>query len=143
LQQTRVFWNYAKISWRISALIFNFPLAHCFENRYKWFYEQHAILSESSHEMTGLPQKKRDDGRTQAERVFAKFGGVARLCHALEELGPEHRRGRVTIHKWNMPKEKGGTGGLIPSSALKSILLAAKAEGIVLTAEDLYSSTTK
>jgi len=77
--------------------------------------------------------------KTQAERVFAKFGGVPKLHKALADLGPEHVRAISAIYRWNLPKAKGGTNGMVPNSALQSVLMAAKAEGIVLTAADLYS----
>lgn len=75
---------------------------------------------------------------TQAARVFAKFGGVPSLFRALKALGAKHARHISVIYRWNLPAENGGTHGMIPSAALKSVLLAARREGIVLMPEDLY-----
>lgn len=78
--------------------------------------------------------------KTQAEKVFAKFGGVPKLHAALEALGEEHKRAISAIYRWNLPKRHGGTNGMIPNSAMQSVMAAARAEGIVLTADDLYSA---
>lgn len=77
--------------------------------------------------------------KTQAQKVFDKFGGVPKLHKALKDMGPEHERAISAIYRWNLPKSKGGTNGMVPNSALQSILLAARAEGIVFTPDDLYS----
>ena len=74
----------------------------------------------------------------QAWRVFDRFGGVARTVQALRDLGPEHERTRSTLYRWTYPRERYGTGGLIPASAMPSVLQAARLHGIVIRAEDLY-----
>ena len=75
--------------------------------------------------------------KTQAERVFAKFGGATPLAHALGRLNVSRRRVVSAVYRWNLPVSKRGTGGVIPSSAMADVLAAARIEGIVLTAEDL------
>lgn len=90
----------------------------------------------------------------QARRIFAKFGkltyrtaagvdrettGARQLHAALMRLPSLHHRHIVTLYKWLHPREKGGTGGVIPSSAMPSVRLAARHEGIVLSAEDCMS----
>ncbi len=49
--------------------------------------------------------------------------------------------GRTTdaIRKWDRPRSKGGTGGLVPAEFQARILEAAKADGLPLTAEDLIA----
>jgi hypothetical protein len=74
--------------------------------------------------------------RTQAERIFAKFGGVPGLYKALKDLGPDHERAISALYRWNMSKKRGGTGGVVPSSAMPSVMAAARNEGVVMTAED-------
>jgi hypothetical protein len=74
--------------------------------------------------------------KTQAERVYAKFGGVRNLYKALQAAG--RARHITSIYRWNHPREAGGTGGLVPSSAVPDLLVAARLEGVVLTHEDLY-----
>ena len=78
---------------------------------------------------------------SQAERVYAKFGGARQLFESLGRLadatGDEsHRRNRVTVYKWNQPRSKGGSDGYIPAKPMHSIKLAARREGVLLTAED-------
>lgn len=72
---------------------------------------------------------------TQASRVFAKFGGVPNLLRSLRAARkPRHFS---VVYKWNAPKSVGGTGGLIPSSAIQDVMVAARLEGILLSDEDL------
>lgn len=75
---------------------------------------------------------------TQASRIIGKFGGARRLCAILKHLGPEHELSPSSIYRWDYPKSKGGTGGVIPTAAMKSVILAARLEGIFLTPEDFY-----
>jgi hypothetical protein len=84
---------------------------------------------------------KKPQPKTQAQKVFDKFGGVPKLHKALKDLGPEHERAISAIYRWNLSKKNGGTNGMVPNSAMQSVLLAAKAEGIVLTPDDLYSAS--
>jgi hypothetical protein len=81
------------------------------------------------------------DCSSQAKRIADKFGGVPQLAKALAELAeatknPRHKREISVIYRWDLPRETGGADGLIPSSAMPSVLLAAKRQGILLTAED-------
>lgn len=43
----------------------------------------------------------------------------------------------ATIYKWTYPRDKGGTDGLVPSSAMPAVLKAADVLGIELTSEDI------
>lgn len=72
---------------------------------------------------------------TQVYRIVAKFGGHVKLAEALAAVG--RPKSKVTIYRWSHPRSKGGAGGVIPSSALNDIILAARHQGIVLTPEDL------
>ena len=77
--------------------------------------------------------------KTQAERVFDKFGGVPQLHRALIELDdPQAVRSLPSLYRWNYPIEKGGTGGWVPTSALKHVKRAARNEGLVITSKLLY-----
>lgn len=69
---------------------------------------------------------------TQVEKIVYKFGGQTRLA---KMLGIS----RSAIARWNMPHDKGGAGGRIPSKRLKAILDAADLLGIEVTMEDLRS----
>lgn len=78
---------------------------------------------------------------TQAERVINKFGGAKRLLAALKAVG--FPKNPATVYRWLYPREKGGTGGIIPTKAWPDILTAARIEGIFLTAEDVGPWNTK
>lgn len=41
-----------------------------------------------------------------------------------------------TVMRWRMPKEKGGTGGVVPHWHVPAILEAAKARGLDIRASD-------
>lgn len=71
----------------------------------------------------------------QAERILKKFGGASRLAGLFNSLNI--RRNLHSIYKWTYPRERGGTNGLIPGSAMQDILQAARLDGILLTPEDL------
>lgn len=77
--------------------------------------------------------------QSQAARIFARFGGATALWKALRALGDEENKRRhiSCVYRWNLPKATGGTGGIIPTRNMESVLAAARAEGIVLTADDM------
>jgi hypothetical protein len=72
--------------------------------------------------------------RTQAGRVIKKFKNARRLA-ALLGCDPSK------VYRWNHPRKKGGTDGLIPSCAMPDVLRVARLEGIILTPEDLHPTT--
>lgn len=87
--------------------------------------------------MTTKPPPK----RSQAKRIFAKFGGAGNLHKALAELADatgdeQHRRDRSVIYRWDLPKAQGGTGGFVPISAMPSVMQAARRQGVLLTTAD-------
>lgn len=65
----------------------------------------------------------------QARRIIHKFGSLAALAAAIG-------RTRATVYRWTYPQTRGGTGGLIPSSAIPLIQAAAERLNIKLTAKD-------
>lgn len=66
---------------------------------------------------------------SQAARIIAKFGGARRLA-ALTKKNPS------AVYKWDYPVDRGGTGGMVPSSAVKDVKEAAELAGIELTEAD-------
>jgi len=65
---------------------------------------------------------------SQAQRLFEKFGGAARLAEAMIRHG--NIKSRVTVYKWDYPKERGGTGGIIPTAQWPAIARIARIEGL-------------
>ena len=79
--------------------------------------------------------------KTQAGRVITKFGGLEVFVKALKSVG--HPRHSSTIRKWSYPKSREGRGGVIPTGALRDILMAARNEGVLLTKDDLDPRVSK
>lgn len=73
----------------------------------------------------------------QAENVIRKFGGARELARVLKDMGGDYWN-PSTIYRWTYPIDAGGTGGEIPTRAIKTIVRAARYAGIMLTLEDLY-----
>jgi hypothetical protein len=76
----------------------------------------------------------------QAQNIIAKFGGARELARVLKEASEDSRDhyNPSTIYRWTYPKSEGGTGGEIPTAALKTIVKVARLAGVLLTPEDLY-----
>lgn len=71
---------------------------------------------------------------TPADKVITAFNGVRPLARALG-------RNPSSIVRWRRPKEKGGTGGGIPSGLQGAILKLAAERGLSLSADDLILRT--
>lgn len=67
---------------------------------------------------------------SQAQRIIDKFGGVTTLARAIG-------RAPSTVNRWLYPRERGGTGGRIPTESVELVARAARQEGLYLSAEDL------
>jgi hypothetical protein len=78
---------------------------------------------------------------TQAEKIFEKFGGVPALHAAMADAG--FGRNIATLYRWNLPRSKRGSGGVIPTSAVQAVLAAAKLYGIAIQPEDLLPTQAR
>lgn len=76
-----------------------------------------------------------DPNFSQAERIIERLGGMDHLMELLAYVG--HPINLCTLYRWTYPKERGGTGGLIPTHMWPVIFQAARCEGIILGPEDL------
>lgn len=106
-------------------------------------YIQSVVENEDNTPKLKLPKTNgrripKTEKRSQAERIYEKFGGVKNLTAAINALGPEYSRTIHAVYKWSYPREKGGSGGVIPSHAIGTVQKAAIMMGIHLTVEDLY-----
>ena len=72
-----------------------------------------------------VPAKK-----SQARRIFDKFGGARRIAEGLS-VAPS------TVYRWDYEPERGGSGGVIPTRALPKLAALARREGIFLTEQDM------
>lgn len=70
---------------------------------------------------------------TPAENVIKICGGFAAVA---ELTGRDETR----VRRWTYPKERGGTGGLIPTDVQIPLLHGARARGIDLRPEHFFPS---
>jgi len=73
---------------------------------------------------------------SQAERLINRLGGHAKVAKMLGIT-------RAAVYQWTWPVERGGTGGLIPTTSLKALVVAARLNGHLLTSEDLDPRPSK
>lgn len=67
---------------------------------------------------------------------------VITICGGYAETARMSGRSEVRVRRWEYPKEKGGTGGLIPSDCQQTLLDAARAEGKDLRPEHFFVTPT-
>ena len=77
-----------------------------------------------------VAKQTEDKMSDQAQRIADKFGGFPALAKAMG------RKDLSALYRWTKPKDKGGTGGFVPTSAVPSVLAAAGRMGIRLTDKD-------
>ena len=68
-----------------------------------------------------------------AATVLARFGGAGPLAQLL-------RLDRSAVHRWALPKDRGGSGGLIPARHPRRLLALAAAPGLALSPADLIGA---
>lgn len=71
-----------------------------------------------------------------AQHIIDKCGGP-RATAELAEVDVSR------VHRWTYPKERGGTGGIIPAKRQALILRKAREQGIDLTPNDFFSTHTQ
>lgn len=65
-----------------------------------------------------------------AQTVLSRFGGAGPLSR---RLGLD----RSSVHRWALPKARGGCGGLVPAKYHQRLLALAASNGVRLTPADL------
>ena len=68
-----------------------------------------------------------------ANTILTRFGGAGPLSR---RLGLD----RSAVHRWALPRSRGGSDGLVPAKYHQRLLAMATAEGIALTAADLIGA---
>ena len=66
-------------------------------------------------------------------RVIEKCGGIDKTA----ELVGRHRS---VVNRWLRPKDKGGTGGLVPAEHQRTLMSKAPEVGIELLPEDFFEA---
>ena len=74
--------------------------------------------------------------QTTAERIIGIFGGVKVIA---EITGVDISN----VHRWKYPKERGGTGGSIPTRHQRLLIEAAKARKLKLEYRDFFELPPK
>jgi hypothetical protein len=67
-----------------------------------------------------------------ADSIIAKFGGPSRVAGIVNVH-------RTRVSNWKRPREKGGTGGIIPQRYHRPLLDYAAEQSIFLTAEEFLA----
>lgn len=65
----------------------------------------------------------------QADKILKKLGGPRRVAVGIG-VDP------TTVYKWTYEKDRGGTGGIIPSASVAKVQKLSVVMGVELTAED-------
>lgn len=68
---------------------------------------------------------------TPAERIIAKFGGSKAVAEVIH-------RARQNVERWTKPRDKGGTGGLVPIDHAVELARHAAAAGIPLRLDEFF-----
>lgn len=63
---------------------------------------------------------------------------VIQICGGVDAVMAMTGRSRSRVLRWTYPKERGGTGGLIPSDVQPVLINAARAKGIGLLPDHFF-----
>jgi hypothetical protein len=64
---------------------------------------------------------------------------VIRICGGPEAVADMVRRDQSRVRRWTYPKDRGGTGGLIPTEVQPRLLAEARNRGIDLRPDHFFS----
>lgn len=64
---------------------------------------------------------------------------VITICGGFRAVAEMVGRDETRVYRWTYPKERGGTGGLIPADCQQVLLNAAKKRGIPLRPEHFFA----
>jgi hypothetical protein len=70
-----------------------------------------------------------------AHSIVARCGGIQTVADWL-------RLNRTSVLRWTHPRDRGGTGGLIPSKHQAKLMRAAGSHGVTLRPEDFFNTHT-
>lgn len=77
-----------------------------------------------------------ETSQTIAERVIEKCGGVARTAALIG-------RSESWVYRWTYPKERGGTGGMVPRSAQESLIRLSQKGEVEITPLDFFEGVSQ
>lgn len=67
---------------------------------------------------------------------------VIQICGGYEAVAEMTGRSTVRVRRWEYPRDRGGTDGLIPAECQRLLLIAARARGIDLRPEHFFDFQT-
>ena len=76
-----------------------------------------------------------------AYSLIKKFGGPKGLWSGIKVVAAVTRSDPSRVYRWMRPKEKGGTGGLIPSDRQKALLDYARENKLRVKADDFFGES--
>lgn len=63
---------------------------------------------------------------------------IIELCGGFRAVAQITGRDETRVRRWTYPKDRGGTGGLIPAECQVLLMAAARERGLPLTAEHFF-----
>jgi hypothetical protein len=63
---------------------------------------------------------------------------IIEICGGFRAVADMTQRSEVRVRRWTYPKDRGGTGGLIPAECQQLLLTAARARGIGLRPDHFF-----
>lgn len=66
---------------------------------------------------------------------------VITICGGFRAVAEMTGRDEISVRRWTYPKDRGGTGGLIPSECQQVLLDAAKGRKLPLRPEHFFNMT--
>lgn len=86
--------------------------------------------------MVTTAKSKKINHLTPAACAIKAFGGVRALARALGKAPS-------SVSRWGKSRRRGGSAGMIPTSALQQILKIAPEKGVTITPEELVSGRSE
>jgi hypothetical protein len=68
-----------------------------------------------------------------ASTIITRFGGVAAVADLLN-------LNRTSVLRWTHPKDRGGTGGLVPSKHQADLMAKAQERGVKIQPADFFGA---
>lgn len=75
-----------------------------------------------------------------AHTVIGKFARNGKLSSGIDLISEITGSDRTSVYRWMRPKEKGGTGGLVPTKQQPKLLEYAQSECIPLGPHDFFGA---
>lgn len=73
-----------------------------------------------------------------AHTVIRKFASNGKLSSGIDLISEITGSDRTSVYRWMRPKEKGGTGGLVPTKQQPKLLEYAKENYVPLATADFF-----